>query len=73
MMSQARKEHTTKTTQETTETVDAAAASAVPVVPVVPVDPDATSTTGSAAVDDAIATQAERTATDGKVTVEQEK
>ena len=37
------------------------------------VNPDVASVTGSPAVDEAIATQAERTATAGKVTVEQEK
>jgi hypothetical protein len=65
-MSEARKEHhqTTETTQKTTDTVDAAATAA---------NPDAASVTGSAVVDEAIATQAERTATAGKVTVEQEK
>lgn len=66
-------ETTRRTTETTTETVDKAAASgAVPVVPVVPVSPDAASVTGSAAVDEAIADQAQHTATSGKVTVEKE-
>lgn len=65
---EARKEHT-ETTKQTTETVDKAATAAVPVVAV---DPDAASVTGSAALDEAIADQAEHTATAGKVTVEKE-